>query len=139
MDFLPRRLHNVGAPVTSVLGTVFRGADLEAQLNVLARRAGEALPTTSLADTHKKVDDFGLSKAGAGTQAPIIGPGCLRLHPALGQEDGTAICSAMPPSAAELGADPVQRCTRRWRTHCLRTGGTAPRPPTRASSSCPRR
>jgi hypothetical protein len=45
----------MGAPATSVLGTVFRGADLEAQLNVLARRAGEALPTTSLADTHKKV------------------------------------------------------------------------------------
>jgi hypothetical protein len=45
----------VGAPVTSVLGTVFRGADLEAQLNVLVRRAGEALPSTSLADTHKKV------------------------------------------------------------------------------------
>jgi hypothetical protein len=45
----------MGAPVTAVLGTVFRGADLEAQLNVLARRAGEGLPTTSLADTHSKV------------------------------------------------------------------------------------
>jgi hypothetical protein len=53
------RLHNMGAPATSVLGTVFRGADLEAQLNVLARRAGGRLPTTSLADTHKMVWDCG--------------------------------------------------------------------------------
>lgn len=45
----------MGAPVTTVLGTVFRGADLESQLNLLARRAGEALPATSLADTTKKV------------------------------------------------------------------------------------
>lgn len=55
------RLHNMGAPVTTVLGTVFRGADLESQLNVLARRAGVALPTTSLADTTKRVTASTLS------------------------------------------------------------------------------
>ena len=81
----PRRLHNVGAPVTSVLGTVFRGADLEAQLNVLVRRAGEALPTTSLADTHKKVGDFRLSKGETEPRLSITGPGWLRLLSAVGQ------------------------------------------------------
>lgn len=48
-------MHNMGVPVTSVLGTVFRGADVESQLNVHARRAAESAPTTSLADINKKV------------------------------------------------------------------------------------
>lgn len=51
----PRRLHNMGVPVTSILGTVFRGADLETQINVLARRAAGGLPSHSLTDTNKKV------------------------------------------------------------------------------------
>ena len=45
----------MGLPVTALVGTVFRGADQEAQLNVAARLAAESLPNTSLPDTLKKV------------------------------------------------------------------------------------
>jgi protein transport protein SEC24 len=38
----------MGIPTTGVLGTTFRGADLESQFNLVARRAAAALPTSSL-------------------------------------------------------------------------------------------
>lgn len=50
-----RRVHNMGMPVTDTMSNVFRGADLEVQLNMLARQAAARLPATSLPDTRRKV------------------------------------------------------------------------------------
>ncbi len=43
------RVHTLGLPTTEVLGTTFRGADLEAQLAITTRRIAAALPTGTLA------------------------------------------------------------------------------------------
>lgn len=45
----------MGVPVTDKLGSVYRGADMECILNVIARRAAAKLPTTSLPDTCSRV------------------------------------------------------------------------------------
>ena len=45
----------MGVPVTDTLSNVFRGADLEVQLNVIARQAAANLPATSLSETRQKV------------------------------------------------------------------------------------
>ena len=42
-------MHTLGLPTTEVLGTTFRGADLEAQLAITTRRMAAALPTGTLA------------------------------------------------------------------------------------------
>ena len=42
-------MHTLGLPTTEVLGTAFRGADLEAQLAITTRRMAAALPTGTLA------------------------------------------------------------------------------------------
>ena len=50
-----RRVHTLGLPTTEVLGTTFRGADLEAQLAVTTRRMAAALPAGTLTAARESV------------------------------------------------------------------------------------
>ena len=38
------RVHTMGMPATGIIGQLFRGADLDTQLNVLARRTAQQMP-----------------------------------------------------------------------------------------------
>ena len=48
-------MHTLGLPTTEVLGTTFRGADLETQLAVTARRMAAALPAGTLIAARESV------------------------------------------------------------------------------------
>ena len=50
------RVHNIGVPTTNVLGTAYRGADVEAQLAVTLRQAVGGLPSGSLREAKDGIE-----------------------------------------------------------------------------------
>lgn len=49
MSWVQRRVHNLALPSTQLLGQVFKGADLDTQTNLAARRACREIPGGTLA------------------------------------------------------------------------------------------
>ena len=82
-------MHNIGLPTTSVLGSCFRGADLEAQVAVRARLAAASLPAGSLQAARDAVDQAAISVlhtyrrhcATASNPGQLILPEALKLLP----------------------------------------------------------